>query len=49
MTQQVQALVKARADTRYSDIAIIVREPDQTIEIENLLLDHEQQMEGSLR
>ncbi|EJL84365.1 DNA/RNA helicase, superfamily I [Herbaspirillum sp. CF444] len=39
VTQQVQALVKARADTRYSDIAIIVREPDQTIEIENLLLD----------
>lgn len=39
VTQQVQALVKARADTRYSDIAVIVREADQTIEIENLLLD----------
>lgn len=39
VVQQVQALVKARADTRHSDLAIIVREADQTIEIENLLLD----------
>lgn len=38
---KIEKLNEARAGTKYSDIAIVVREADQSIEIENALLDAE--------
>lgn len=39
VVEQVQQIVRERADTRHADIAVIVREADQSVEIENMLLD----------
>lgn len=39
VVEQVQQLLGERADTRHADIAIVVREADQSVEIENMLLD----------
>lgn len=37
--KRIKSLLESRVDVRHSDIAIIVRHEDQTIDIENILLD----------